>query len=422
MVQELLNYLYNLQRFGMKLGLEEITKLVQALDNPQNKFKSVHLAGTNGKGITAAFIASIFQEAGYKVGLYTSPHLVKFNERIRINGKEINDTDLVNLVKIIKKKVETNKIQTTFFEFTTALAFLYFAQQQVDYAVIETGLGGRLDATNILKPELSVITNISLDHTKYLGGDKLSIAQEKAEIIKEHSVVVTAEQDQKILRLFKEVCQKKKARLFVVDEQIKFKIADSNLNSGLEGQTFTALNNSFTINLLGKHQFKNAVTALLVAKLLKIPLIKIKGGLSKARWSGRLEIIHNKHLVIVDGAHNVDGCQKLKDFLIQNQFGKNNKKIILILGIAKDKQINKMISLIVPLAEEVILTQGNFKPAALDVLEKEVRKYKKNIIKQNDVKEAIKEALALAKENDLILVTGSLYLVGDVLKYRNIFK
>ena len=171
-MQKILDYLYGLNQFGVKLRLEEMEKLVKALDNPQDKFKSVHVAGTNGKGSTCAFLASILEQAGFKVGLNTSPHLVRFNERIKINGKNISNQKLGELTTVIKEKVENNQISTTFFEFTTALAFLYFAQEKVDYAVVEVGMGGRLDATNVLLPEVSIITSIDLDHTGNLGETK----------------------------------------------------------------------------------------------------------------------------------------------------------------------------------------------------------------------------------------------------------
>src|SRR3989338_1157699 len=177
-----LEYLYGLERFGIKLGLEVITTLLNTLGNPHQQYKSIHIAGTNGKGSTAAFLAQILIEAGYKVGLYTSPHLIQFNERIKINGKDISELDLINLIAVIKEKAEKNNLQLTFFEFTTALAFFYFAQQKIDVAVVETGMGGRLDVTNVIQPEVTIITNISLDHQQYLGETKEEIAAEKSGI------------------------------------------------------------------------------------------------------------------------------------------------------------------------------------------------------------------------------------------------
>ena len=245
MMQLTLDYLYNLERFGIKLGLEAITELLGLLDNPQKKFKSVHIAGTNGKGSVSAYLAAILQEASYKVGWYTSPHLIKFNERIRVDGKAIENRELVRLTELIKEKVE-GKIQPTFFEFTTALAFLYFAEQKVDFAVVEVGMGGRLDATNVLNPEVAVITNISFDHQKHLGNTLEKIAGEKAGIIKENGKVVVGKRDIGLVKLFKEKCEEKKSTLFLAGkEQIE-------------------------TPLLGRHQQENANTAITSPKILKI--------------------------------------------------------------------------------------------------------------------------------------------------------
>ena len=382
-MQPVLDYLYGLTRFGIKLGLDEIIKLVGALENPQNKFKSIHIAGTNGKGSTACFIATNLQSAGYKVGLYTSPHLIRFNERIKINNKEISDSELVRLTKKLKVIVEKEKIQTTFFEFTTALAFEYFAEQKVDFAIIETGLGGRLDATNILRPEISVITNISIDHTKHLGKTKLKIASEKAGIIKEKSIVVTAETDKRVIKKFKEICNEKKSEFYVLDHELKAKIN----RSDFESQLFTVsglINTAFEIKQLGECQIKNALLSLLVADLLNIPLGAMKEGLRKSFWKGRLEIIQKDPLVIVDGAHNVEGMKSLVQFIKPIKCKK-----VLLLGTAEDKEISKMLKLIVPLVEKVVLTQGNFKPASLKLLEKEVKKYNKEVYLCPDIRKPL---------------------------------
>ena len=295
-MQETLDYLYGLERFGIKLGLEVVTELLELLGNPQDQLKSIHIAGTNGKGSTANFIYSVLKEAGYKVGLYTSPHLIKFNERIKINDVEISDNELVELTELIKKKKKN--LQPTFFEFTTALAFLYFAQQKCDYVVIETGMGGRLDATNVLNPLVSVITNVSLDHTKYLGEDKLQIAGEKAAIIKENGIVVTGEKDGNVLELFLKVCLEKNAELVILKEE---EINKSDLK----------------ITMLGKHQLRNAALAKKAIELsqIKITPNAMEQWLMKAKWPGRLQMVCDKPLVILDGAHNVVGMEKLKEFV-----------------------------------------------------------------------------------------------------------
>lgn len=381
-MQQILDYLYNLERFGIKLGLEVITKLLGQLDNPQNQFKSIHIAGTNGKGSTAAFLAQILLEAGYKVGLYTSPHLVKFNERIKVNGKDISDDELVKLTELIKGKLAG--FQPTFFEFTTALAFQYFAQNNVNFAVIETGMGGRLDATNVLKPEISIITNISLDHQEHLGETKDVIALEKAAIIKENSLVVTAEKDKTILNLFKDICKDMNSSLFIANKE--------NIN----------------IPLLGEYQVENASTAALTARLLKIEEHFIEKGIGNIKWPGRLQFL--KRNLLVDSAHNIEGMKNLVNFVKDIP----NKKV-LVLGIAEDKDIYEMVKLIVPLFENIIITKGNYKPADCSLIKKEVEKFNKNIIIEESPIKAVKTAQSLAQKDDLILVTGSIYLIGDVL-------
>ena len=381
-MQETLDYLYGLTRFGMKLGLEVITKLLNELDNPQFKFKSIHLAGTNGKGSVAAYLNSILQEAGYKVGMYTSPHLVKFNERIKINNQEISDEELIKLTELIKSKESA----ATFFEFTTALAFLYFAEKKVDFVIAETGMGGRLDATNVLKPEISVITNISFDHQKHLGDSLEEIAYEKACIIKEISKVVLGEDNFK--EVFEKKCEENNSKLFVAEEQ------------------------EIKTPLLGEHQQENANTAVKVAKLLRIPNETIKLGIENTLWPGRLQYISKN--ILIDCAHNVAGIKKLREFVLKLA----NRKV-LVLGMAEDKEIAEMVRLIAPLFEKVIITQGNYKPAATNVIAEEVRKYVNDIKEIINVKEAMEEANDSIKENELILVCGSIYLVGDVLAIQN---
>ena len=392
-----LDYLYNLERFGIKLGLEVMTELLQLFDNPQKRLQAFHLAGTNGKGSTANFINSVLKKADYKVGLYTSPHLVRFNERIKINDVEISDDELIGLTKQIKEKIEENNLQPTFFEFTTVLAFLYFAQQKCDYVVIETGMGGRLDATNVLKPLVSVITNISLDHTKYLGETKLEIAREKAAIVKENGILVTGEEDSHVLEFFEQVCMKKKAKFFVLKEIEDLKI-----------------------NMLGKHQLKNAALAKKAIGFsgINVSIEAMEGGLLEAKWPGRLEVVCEKPLIILDGAHNVVGMTRLQEFISDFFIGKNFARKILVLGMAEDKEISEMVSLIVPEFDEVILTQGNFKPSEMAVIEKEV--LVNGIDKIRKIchpKKAMEEMAKVTNRDDFVLVTGSLYLIGDVIKY-----
>ncbi len=395
-MQETLDYLYNLKVFGSKLGLENMRQLMEALNFPYRKFPAVHIAGTNGKGSTCAFLSLILREAGYKVGLYTSPHLIKFNERIRINGKEITDEELVNLTKQIKKVIETNKISTTFFEFTTALAFLYFAQENVDIAIIEVGLGGKLDATNVIIPEVAGITNISFDHTKILGETKKEIAYEKAGIIKSGVPVVCGEEDSEIFDYLQSLANER-------------------------GSTFVASEKEplFEIGLEGEHQKKNASLALTILNILEKKGFPVKNkdkknGLLKVEWAGRLQKLSEN--VLIDGAHNEAGMKSLVSYVKKLE----NRKV-LVLAFAKDKEFAKMVPMIVPLFERIIITKGSFKPEETAVISKEVRKYTKNVQEIPLITEAIEKATNIS-EGGLILFTGSLYMAGDVLKSRNLFK
>ncbi len=388
-----LKYLYSLERFGIKLGLDIITQLLQLVGNPHTAFKSVQITGTCGKGSTAAFLATILQRAGYTVGLYTSPHLITFNERIQINGVPISDEDIISLTECIKN--ETQGIQATFFEFTTAMAFLHFAQQKVDIAIIEAGMGAKLDATNVLTPLVSVITNVSVDHAEYLGRTIRDIAIDKAAAIKPQTPMVTTEQDKTILALFRERCAAQGSSLY------------------------RAAPTSLPLSLQGEHQRFNAGIAVKTAELLNergfpVSDAAIAEGLATTHWPGRLEILSDDPLIMADGAHNVASMQALHRFLREFPQGHT-----LLLGIARDKDIPGMVKQIAPLFQKIIVTQGNYKPAPTMIIAAEARKY------TGDVLEIPSPAAALAyalHDRQPIIITGSLYLVGDILANRNLFK
>ena len=383
-MQPSIDWLYNLTRFGIKPGLDVIRELLDKLENPHHKFKSVQIAGTNGKGSVASFMATALQEAGYKVGLYTSPHLIRFNERIKINSEDIPSEVLIEYIENIKETYSEANLQPTFFEFTTALAFQYFADECVDIAIVETGFGGRLDATSILNPVLGVITNIGLDHTKYLGDTKEQIAWDKCGIIKEGMTVVTGEKDSAILNVIRKEC--KENRLLIAKET---------KSPPLE------------ISLLGKHQQDNAKTAYIALRQLNIPEDAIIQGFKKTTWPGRLQYIRPN--VLVDGAHNLAGIQSLVEYL-----GTIPRKKVLVLGIAEDKPIKEFITLLAPLFEHIIITEGNYKPTRTSIIAAEVKKYTENVHECPDIQKAITTAQQLT--DDLIVITGSLYLIGDVLQ------
>ncbi len=406
-----LEVLFQEKRLKKDLSLLGVRQLLEVLDNPQRRFPAVHVGGTNGKGSTCAFLASVLQEAGYTVGLYTSPHLLRFNERIKINGKDISEGVLDSLVERLKGLVEQHSIKISFFEFATVLAFLYFAEQQVDIAVVEVGLGGRLDATNVVFPLVSIITNISIDHEEMLGKTVLQIAREKAGIIKDQGVLVTAEERPELLQIFEEACRERHAKFFSVSSFLQATLQD------WSRQTFESPLGPLEILFLGKHQIKNALTALQALFLLKkegfsISKEAIIAGMAKAQWPGRLQAISQKPLIVLDGAHNVAGMQALKDFLQ----GKLPSESILLLGISEDKQIAEMVKIIAPLFGKVIITKGVHKPADPALIETEVRKYAADVPIIPEAAAAFSEARRELSSEGILVVTGSLYLVGEVLR------
>lgn len=381
-----MGYLESLERFGINLGLERITHLLKTLGNPQTKFKSIHIAGTNGKGSTAAMIASILKEAGYRVGLYTSPHLFDYTERIKINGKDISMVDFHTGLKLVQKKASKLKNKPTVFEALTAVAFWYFAKKKVDFAIVEVGLGGRLDATNVLTPLVSIITNIDYEHTKILGKTLAKIAGEKAAIIKAGVPVVTAEEKPEPLKVIKSVCEKNHNLLISVNRKQEL------------GNRKQEIGNS---NLLGKHQIINAACADVAVRLagIKVSRSAIKKGFQKAKWPGRFQIISKKPYMIVDGAHNPAGIKAL-NVTIQELF---SKKFTIIFGCQKDKDYRKMLKELKPIASRIIVTKSSHKQAA---------KLKGYV--------SIEEAFAKWDKKSPLLITGSLFLVADALKILDV--
>ena len=319
--EEALEYIHGTYKFGVKLGLENIRRLLEMLGNPHKELKYVHVAGTNGKGSTVTFISSILIESGYKVGIYTSPYVERFTERICINGKEIPEEDLARITEIVKEKVtemvEQGYNHPTEFEIITAIAFQYFYEQNCDIVVLEVGLGGRYDSTNIIDtPLVSVITSISFDHMKFLGNTLTQIAREKAGIIKENGNVVLYPQSEEVEKVIEEAAVQTHSRLFKADfNTIKLK------SFGIDGQIFdygTFLD--FKIKLLGRHQLKNAAVAITACQLLKEEMKNftdetIRQGIAKARWKGRMELMCKDPVFFIDGAHNEDGVKVMVDTL-----------------------------------------------------------------------------------------------------------
>lgn len=435
LLRSALDYLFSLERFGIKLGLETTEKLLSMMGNPERSYKTIHVAGTNGKGSTCSFLASVLRSQGYRVGLYTSPHLMKFNERIQVNGIEITDEQLIELTEFIRNQFAKAGLAPTFFEFTTGIAFEFFRRQKVDIAVIEVGMGGRLDATNVLLPIVSVITNISFDHQAHLGSTLLEIANEKAGIIKPGVPLVTGETDSEIRDVFERRCKKLKSEF----QNSHDSIAVHKISSSLEGQVFRSegkICGEFFITLLGDHQLQNAQLALsTIAQLRETGIVisenAIKEGLANATWRGRLEIVNKSPLVLVDGAHNVAGMNALVTFLRQltkqcrelftlNEQGQNKPQFsVLILAIASDKEHDLMVRDIVPLFKQVIVTEGSFKPMPANKLVQAVKKYNSNVCIVQEPSIAIRETLQVATKNDVIVITGSLYMIGEAITFAS---
>ncbi|QGU96814.1 bifunctional folylpolyglutamate synthase/dihydrofolate synthase [Clostridium bovifaecis] len=425
-----MDYIENSAKFSMKLGLSRTEKILELLGNPHNKLKCIHIAGTNGKGSTTAMISAILGEAGYKVGMYTSPYIEEFEERIQINGANIPKEDLARVVTKVSEAVDTvikfGYDNPTQFEIITCAGLLYFYEQNVDFAVIEVGLGGRLDSTNVVTPVLSIITSISYDHMDILGDTISKIAYEKAGIIKNGVPVVLYPQEKEAEEMVEKVCIEKETKLIkVCKESVKFMSFDEIC---IEDKVSIAQNiiintekcgYNVDLALLGKHQILNCATALYaVEELIRIGLDiekeAVLKALAKVKWKGRFEILNQAPLVVIDGAHNIDGIRRLKESVeVYLQY----KDLILILGILADKQVGDMVKTIVPMAKRVIcITPHSDRAELASELKEIVQKYNKNCEIVEGYEEAYKLGLNYCSKKDLLLISGSLYMIGDMRK------
>jgi dihydrofolate synthase/folylpolyglutamate synthase len=414
-----LDYLYHLEKFGMIFGLTQIEKILRAIGNPHKEIQAIHVGGTNGKGSTAAMMASILQKEGYRVGLYTSPHLTRFTERIRVNGKEIEEEEVAALTEQMKKEIESAGIASpfTFFDFTTAMALYYFNQKLVDLAVLEVGLGGRLDSTNVVDPLISIITNVAKDHEAYLGKTISKIAKEKAGIIKRGRPLITAATQPGVLRLFSKTCQEKRSPYLRVEKEFRY------VRTGDEEFDYEGLDRKLWglhLNLKGFHQVVNATTALGAMEVLenlgyRVSTEAMVDGLRTVDWPGRLEMVSSSPRVILDGAHNPAGALALKESL-EKEF--QYQHLILLVGIMKDKDSQSMLHLLAPLAEHIILTRPHTDRATPPMLlRKALGENGRRIEIEEDLKKAIDRGLSLTREEDLLCITGSLYTVGEARSY-----
>jgi dihydrofolate synthase/folylpolyglutamate synthase len=414
--QQTIDYLYSLEYSGIKLGLENVSQLLTFLGNPQEKWPAVHIAGTNGKGSTAAFIYTILREAGFKVGLYTSPHLLDFSERIQIDEEKISWDVIVTYARKMKNQIE--KQQATFFEATTALAFAYFADQQVDIAVIETGLGGRLDATNLVHPLVTIITSISEDHQQYLGSTLPQIAFEKAGIIKTGIPCITIQQESDILAVLQEKAEKQNSPFFVIKPADHLKI----ISETLQGSTFDLLLpqrslQNLIISLAGDYQIYNAslaVTSILDLKSFPCSEQHIRAGLSKTAWPGRFQQVAEHPLTILDVAHNPAGFEKTLTFIRSKMAG---KRIWAIVGLSKDKDYRKIADILSQYVFKVgLVSSFSIRILDPDIMWLELKNRLTPVEKFEDITEAYSAFRALTPADDLLLIVGSHYLAGEFLK------
>ena len=417
--QETLAYLFSLERLGMVFGLESITRLLQLVDDPHKRLQTIHVGGTNGKGSVCAFISSVLQKGGYKVGLYTSPHLVSFTERIQINGKEIAWDEVARLTELLRSRGEEEGVpqQFSFFDFTTALAFYYLALQQVDVAVIEVGLGGRLDSTNVLLPLITVITNVTREHADILGNTVQEIAREKAGIVKPGVPVISGVTQPEVIPIIEEECGKKGAPLRLVSrdfsaERIEPKTMD------FHGQRCQW--QKVRVKLSGSHQIYNAALALSALEVLReqgwnVTEKSIYAGLAEANCPGRLELMQDAPGVLLDGAHNPAAARALRRAL-QEEF--EYRRLFMLVGILEDKDAQTMLAELAPMADSLVAVKPDTSRAmAPNRIAEIARRYCEEIQIIEDVAKALEQVLKSAQKDDLILATGSLYTVGEARKH-----
>ena len=410
---DILKEMFGLGRFGIVLGLDTIRDILNGLGNPQNGYRCIHVAGTNGKGSIASALANVLERSGHRVGLYTSPHLVRFNERICINGKPVTDEEIVNAYREAKGAHSGDR-QPTFFEYTTAMALYEFSRQKVDWAVIETGMGGRLDATNILTPELSIITNISLEHRMYLGNTIAEIAGEKAGIIKKRVPVVTGVKQRSAIAAIEYVAKKRSAPLFRMGDAFSVR---RNKNGTF---TYFGIENTWRdikTGLLGNYQVDNAALVLAGCEILnqrraaQLPLGDIRAGLENNRWPGRLETVSTSPLILLDGAHNFIAARNLARFLSENL---GDRRIILVVGMLDDKPYKSMLKSLLPVCSRVVLTRATIdRSLPAEILYPIAREMVSDVHIEPDVGDAVKHAIDTGSSGDVIVVAGSLYVVGE---------
>ena len=421
--EEAMNFIQNTNKFGSVLGLDNIRELLERLGNPQDQLRVVHIAGTNGKGSTLAFLAGIFRESGYRAGRYVSPACNSYEERFRINEENISKKDLCFYMEKIKnvaeEMVKDGLSHPTMFEIETALSFLYFLDKKVDVVLLETGMGGRLDATNVVKkPIATVIASIGMDHMQFLGDTLEKIASEKAGIIKEGCPVISYDNTKEVNEVIKNKAKQMHAKVtFVNSAGIRV------LQESLNGESFSYRSSDgrwyekIEIPLLGRHQINNAALALETLNVIKnyycISDFQTEDGMRKTIWRGRIEILEREPMVICDGAHNPDGAKSLLSFL-QNNF--TNQRLIYIMGVLSDKDYEQMVQILAPAADK-IYTVAPDNPRALSSRElcNCISKYHQNVEERQRLAECLSEVRQKAEKDDVIIICGTLSFQNELI-------
>ena len=415
--EEALQYISSVNWKGSVPGLERIRELTEKLGNPQEKLKFVHIGGTNGKGSTAAFVSSVLRAAGYKVGLFISPYIEVFNERMQINNQYISNQELADITEYVKPYAESMEDAPTEFELNTAIALVYFLQNQCDIVVFEVGMGGEFDATNIIpSPEAAVITAIGLDHTAYLGDTVEKIAQTKSGIIKQGSITVMYQQSEEITSVIRKRCEEVGSKL-LISEPEKLKLVCGDIDHQIfEHEKYGAL----TIFMPAVYQKYNLALAIRTIEALRMKKWKIteeqlRKGLQDAFWPGRFEVLSKNPVFLVDGAHNPHGIIAAAESLKAVFPG---KKLLMIFGVLADKDYELMLDVITPLAKKVFcVSPDNSRALSQENLSKEVRRRNVEADAFADIADAIDAAFSAAEEDDVICALGSLYMIGDIKVY-----
>jgi len=416
--EESLMYLDNLCKFGINLGLARIEKLLELMDHPERQFKTIHVTGTNGKGSTTAMLASILKNAGIKTGMYTSPHLARYTERMMIDGLEVSPAQFAEAIaytsQFVARIVALDLGQPTEFEVLTAAAFHYFKECGVEYAVIEVGLGGLLDSTNVIAPEITVITNVTLDHIDKCGDTIVDIAHHKAGIIKQGVPLITGAGGQ-ALDVIGRVAEEKSAKMYVQGQDFFARFAglvEHRQKVVLEVKGKGNID-TFIVNLLGHHQVDNCAVAVMAALVLaekepRITLSALQNGLLQVRWPGRFEVIPGATTIIIDGAHNQDGARGLRKNL--NEFYAN-QEIVFLLGILRDKDVTAIVRELVNVVDKVVVVAPLSERAAQPQdIAREIQAT--HVETADSIMEGLERAHVLAGDHGVICVAGSLYLIG----------